>query len=110
MKFYIIGIKGTGLSAMACLLSDLGFKVKGCDVTRYIFTQEKLIKKGIEFEDIYNMNYQEYDYIIIAITYENIRNQVKKELVKMGVPEDKFSEIDISLMDELHLPLKINNF
>lgn len=51
---------------------------------------------------------QEYDYIIIAITYENIRNQVKKELIKMGVPEDKFAEIDISLMDELHLPLKIN--
>lgn len=81
MKFYIIGIKGTGLSAMACLLSDLGFKVKGCDVTRYIFTQEKLIKKGIEFEDIYNMNYQEYDYIILGNTFwkQSLLEQLKKE-------------------------------
>ncbi|MCI8535101.1 MAG: glycosyltransferase [Hungatella sp.] len=47
---------------------------------------------------------KEYDYIIIAITYVNIRTQVKKELIKIGVPEDKFAEIDISLMDEVHLP------
>ena len=45
MNIYLIGIKGTGMSALACLLADLGHRVRGSDVSRYIFTQEKLKEK-----------------------------------------------------------------
>lgn len=45
-----------------------------------------------------------FDYIIIAVTYINVRNEIKKGLMGLGVPEEKFVEIDINLMDEIHLP------
>lgn len=51
--------------------------------------------------------HRDYDYIIIAITYVNIRKQVKKNLVEMGVPENKFAEIDLNVMDKSHLPFEI---
>ena len=31
MKYYMAGIKGTGMSALALVLSDLGFDVVGYD-------------------------------------------------------------------------------
>ncbi len=46
----------------------------------------------------------EYDYIIIAIVYVNIKNQVKRDLVEMGVDADKIAEVDLSILDEAHLP------
>ena len=58
MKFYFIGIKGTGMSALACFLKDLGHDVKGCDVNRYIFSQDNLDNHNIIYEDINNYNYQ----------------------------------------------------
>lgn len=46
--YYLIGIKGTGMSALACVLHDLGYEVKGSDVERHFFTEEGLNKRGIE--------------------------------------------------------------
>lgn len=46
--YYFIGIKGTGMSALACMLHDLGYSVKGSDVERHFFTEKGLIERGIE--------------------------------------------------------------
>ena len=46
--YYLIGIKGTGMSALACILKDLGYEVKGSDVERHFFTEKGLIERGIE--------------------------------------------------------------
>lgn len=46
--YYFIGIKGTGMSALASLLHDLGYEVKGSDVERHFFTEKGLIERGIE--------------------------------------------------------------
>ena len=40
--YYLIGIKGTGMSALACFLHDLGYEVKGSDVERHFFTEKGL--------------------------------------------------------------------
>ena len=49
VNFYIIGIKGSGMSALACLLHDLGNKVIGYDdSTGYKFTMEGLEKRNIK--------------------------------------------------------------
>lgn len=45
-----------------------------------------------------------YDYIIIAIVYVNVKNQVKKDLLKMGVDAEKIAEVDLNILDEAHLP------
>lgn len=47
-----------------------------------------------------------YDYLIIAISYASIKNQVKKELLEMGVCADKIAEVDLRVLDEGHLPFE----
>ena len=45
MKYYLAGIKGTGMSALALILNDLGFDVVGYDDAKeHRFTEDKLIK------------------------------------------------------------------
>lgn len=48
MKYYCIGIKGTGMSTLAQILSDLGNEVSGYDDAKgYKFTQEGLEERNI---------------------------------------------------------------
>ena len=35
---FFIGIKGTGMAALACILNDLGMEVSGSDLTKHFFT------------------------------------------------------------------------
>ncbi len=49
MKYYCIGIKGTGMSTLAQILFDLGNEVSGYDDnTEYKFTQKRLDERGID--------------------------------------------------------------
>ena len=49
MKYYMAGIKGAGMSALALLLTDLGYDVIGYDdATEHRFTEDKLIERGIK--------------------------------------------------------------
>jgi len=45
--YYFIGIKGTGMSALAQVLHDLGYEVIGSDKEDHFFTEKALIEKGI---------------------------------------------------------------
>ena len=38
-QIWFIGIKGTGMAALALLLNDLGYEVSGSDIEKYTFTQ-----------------------------------------------------------------------
>ncbi|MFD1484148.1 UDP-N-acetylmuramate--L-alanine ligase [Lacticaseibacillus baoqingensis] len=46
--YYFIGIKGSGMSALALILHDMGNQVLGSDITQYTFTQRGLAAAGIE--------------------------------------------------------------
>lgn len=46
--YYFVGIKGTGMAAMALILKDLGYKVSGSDITQTTFTEKPLIQAGIK--------------------------------------------------------------
>ena len=48
MIYYFIGIKGSGMSALACVLYDLGYEVTGSDKTEHFFTEEELLKRNIK--------------------------------------------------------------
>lgn len=47
MRYHFIGIKGTGMSALACILADSGHQVSGSDIDSFIFTQTELEKRHI---------------------------------------------------------------
>lgn len=46
-RFYFIGIKGSGMSALALLLHGMGHEVRGSDVEKYFFTEDGLRSAGI---------------------------------------------------------------
>ena len=82
MKYYCIGIKGSGMSTLANILSDLGNEVTGYDDTRYYkFTEEGLSKRGIK---IY---YEAHDIdpdTIVAVVAQNTRLNTKDEKSKFS--------------------------
>ncbi len=45
--YHFIGIKGSGMSALALMLHQMGHKVQGSDVEKYYFTQRDLEQAGI---------------------------------------------------------------
>ena len=49
MKYYLVGIKGAGMSALALILDELGYEVVGYDDFReHAFTEDKLNERGIK--------------------------------------------------------------
>lgn len=50
MKYYLAGIKGAGMSALALFLNDLGYEVIGYDDAKdHRFTEDKLVARNIKF-------------------------------------------------------------
>lgn len=64
-KYHFIGIKGSGMSALAQILHDLGYKVQGSDVETTYFTQQPLEEKGIPILPFHRRNI-ESDMCVIA--------------------------------------------
>jgi UDP-N-acetylmuramate--alanine ligase len=62
--YHFIGIKGTGMSALATILKQLGNEVKGSDIDKHFFTESGLIKNNINFTN-YNASNIDKDDIII---------------------------------------------
>ena len=42
--YHFVGIKGSGMSAFAQILHDMGLQVQGSDVEKHFFTQEAIRK------------------------------------------------------------------
>ncbi len=63
---YFIGIKGTGMSALACILHDLGYEVMGSDLERHFFTEEPLINRGIKIIPFDSEPIQDHSTVIIG--------------------------------------------
>ncbi len=93
MKYYCLGIKGTGMSTLAQILYDLGNEVSGYDDAKdHKFTEEGLEKRGIK---IYYDQCHELDKDTI-VTYSVACPIDHKELVRareLGLTIKKYNEI-----------------
>jgi len=94
MKYYMAGIKGAGMSALALLLSDLGFDVVGYDDAKdHRFTEDKLIDRGIK---IYSEENDELDSDSIVIYSPALKLDTHPELIKatnMGLKIYEYQEM-----------------
>lgn len=80
-KFYLVGIKGSGMSSLARILYDLGNFVMGSDIEKTFFTDESLSQKDIEVKHFNKDNItSEYMYII-GKTYNEENNEEVKEII-----------------------------
>lgn len=66
MNYYFIGIKGTGMAALACMLHDLGHHVEGSDLPVHYFTQNELELRHIRIKDFNPDNIEDNTYVIIG--------------------------------------------
>lgn len=93
VKYYCIGIKGTGMSTLAQILFDLGNEVCGYDDVRdHKFTQDGLDERGIQ---IYYDSTHEIDKDTI-VTYSAAFKEEHPEIVRvkeLGLTIKKYHEI-----------------
>ena len=64
--YYFIGIKGTGMAALALMLHDLGYEVCGSDLENHFFTEDALVEKGIKIFNFDENNIKEEYTVIIG--------------------------------------------
>lgn len=98
-KIFIYGAGKMGKQIYHVIKNSSDYEISGIADRNW----ESYRKQGMEViapEDILD---KEFDYVIIAITYVSVREQIKKMLMEMGVPEDKFAEVDTNVFDEKHL-------
>ncbi len=77
-QIWFIGIKGTGMAALALVLKDLGFDVAGSDIAKYTFTQDPLIKAGIKISSFAADNIKDNGQVIVkgnAFKADNVEVQ-----------------------------------
>ena len=69
--YHFVGIKGSGMSALAQILSDIGYSVQGSDVEKRFFTQEALEQKGITILPFGEENIEENMTIIAGNAFDD---------------------------------------
>lgn len=82
-QIWFIGIKGTGMAALALLFNDLGYEVSGSDIEKYTFTQEPLTKAGIRIAPFSADNIKTEGQVIVK------GNAFKNDNVEVKACEDK---------------------
>ena len=81
MNYFLVGIKGTGMSALAMLLKDLGNNVVGSDENKEYFTDLLLKEKSIKWHPFGSNLNNDYIYII-SNAYDQTNIDVKSIIDK----------------------------
>ena len=86
MKYYLVGIKGTGMSALALCLKENGEMVIGSDNDKYYFTENNLNKAKIPIFKFNKNNINKYNsYVfIISYAYNENNNEEVYEIFSKG--------------------------
>lgn len=76
--YYFIGIKGTGMSALAQILFDLGYEVMGSDKIDHFFTEKPLLERGIKILPFNKENIKEDMIIVQGNAFTDTNEEVAK--------------------------------
>ncbi|AYE38591.1 UDP-N-acetylmuramate--L-alanine ligase [Companilactobacillus zhachilii] len=76
--YHFVGIKGTGMSALALILKDLGYEVQGSDIDKYTFTQRGLEQAGIKILPFDENNIHEALTIVKGNAFNDDQVEIKK--------------------------------
>ena len=93
MKYYCIGIKGTGMSTLAQILYDLGNEVSGYDDAKgHKFTQEGLESRGIEIYYDHEHPIDKDTIVTYSVAFDENHPELKR-VREMGLTIKKYNEI-----------------
>jgi len=76
MKYFFVGIKGTGMSALAQILNDLGYEVSGSDKKDHFFTEQALVDKGIKIYEFNKENIKEDMVIVQGNAFKDTHEEI----------------------------------
>ena len=91
MKYHFIGIKGSGMSALAQILHELGNYVQGSDVNHHLFTEDLLREKNIKILPFDETNINKNMIVIIGNAFNEENIEVKKA-IELGVEKYSYYE------------------
>ena len=83
--YHFIGIKGSGMSALAQIMKKLGYEVQGSDVEKYFFTQIELDKLGIKLLPFDKDNIKEGQIIVRGTTFNEENNEEVKRAKELNL-------------------------
>ncbi len=93
LKYYCIGIKGTGMSTLAQILFDLGNEVSGYDDARgHKFTQDGLEKRGIQIFYDHDHKVDKDTIVTYSVACGSDHPELKR-LSELGFVVKKYNEI-----------------
>ncbi len=93
MKYFFIGIKGSGMSALAIVLKQMGNTVLGSDVSTPFFTEKNLLKEGIEIFDFGTYNMKDIDVVVLG----NAFDESSKDFIKAQKENKKIIRYSVAL-------------
>lgn len=79
-KIHLIGIKGSGMSALACILHDNGYMVTGSDVEETFFTEECLRERNIPITLFSKENIEEDQIVIAGNAFPDTHEEVQEAM------------------------------
>ncbi|MDR2258939.1 MAG: UDP-N-acetylmuramate--L-alanine ligase [Treponema sp.] len=91
---YFIGIKGTGMCALAELLLNSGVRVSGSDISEIFYTDAILRELGIPYYESFAAEHVQgpFDLVIHSAAYAPETNAELAEAVKRGLPVLKYTD------------------
>ena len=99
MKYYCIGIKGTGMSTLAQILSDIGNEVSGYDDARgHKFTQVGLEERNIPIYYEHDHDIDKDTIVTYSVAFSEDHPEMKR-VREMGLTVKKYAEIMGDVID-----------
>ncbi|MEC2054772.1 UDP-N-acetylmuramate--L-alanine ligase [Peribacillus psychrosaccharolyticus] len=83
--YHFVGIKGSGMSALAQVLHDLGYQVQGSDYEKRFFTQLALEKSGIQILPFAEENIQSDMTVIAGNAFPDTHPEIVRAM-ELGLP------------------------
>lgn len=76
--YHFIGIKGSGMSALAQILHDMKYSIQGSDYEKTFFTQKPLEEKGISILPFNRENIKEGQTIVASAAYKDDHEELQR--------------------------------
>jgi UDP-N-acetylmuramate--alanine ligase len=82
--YHFVGIKGSGMSALAQVLHDMNYEVQGSDVEKRFFTQQALEESGIKILPFQKENIQPGMVVIAGNAFPDTHEEIQ-EALRLGL-------------------------
>ena len=99
MKYHFIGIKGSGMSALAQIMHELGYEVQGSDVSHHLFTEDLLREKNIKILNFDENNISKDMIVVIGNAFDESNIEVKKA-IELDVERYNYYDLLHNLVDK----------